>query len=72
MITANNLHYHSLKIGYTIICDFDLGNPPHIAQGNFAKINKVVLKLFCFSVFLLTLIKHNFGCKFQKEEIKIF
>ena len=28
-------------------------NPPHVAQGNFAERNKIILKLLCFSLFVI-------------------
>ena len=36
-----------------IICDAIWENPPHVAQGNFAEINKIIFKLLCFSLFFI-------------------
>ena len=61
----------------------DLGNLPHVAHGNFVEINKIILKLLCFSWFLINfdntyyvtldvgIIETKFNL-FQKEEITIF
>ena len=35
------------------ICDAIWENPPHVAQGNFVKINKITLKLLSFSLFFM-------------------
>ena len=33
---------------------YDLGTPPpHVAQGNFAEIDKIILKSLCFSLFFI-------------------
>ena len=32
-------------------CDAIWKNPSHVAQGSFAEINKIILKLLCFSLF---------------------
>ena len=32
-------------------CDAIWENPPHVAQVSFAEINKLILKLLCFSLF---------------------
>ena len=36
-----------------VICDAIWENLPHVAQGNYAEITKIVLKLLCFSLFLI-------------------
>ena len=35
------------------ICDAIWENPPHVAQGNFAEINKIILELLCFSLLFI-------------------
>ena len=36
------------------ICDAIWENPPHVAEGNFAEINQLILKLLCFSLFFIS------------------
>ena len=38
---------------YFIRCDAIWENPSHVAQGSFAEINKIILKLLCFSLFFM-------------------
>ena len=38
---------------YSKICDAIWENPPHVAQGNFTEINKIILKLLCFPLFFI-------------------
>ena len=37
------------------IIDMTWENPPHVAQGNLGKIQKLVWKLLCFSLFFINL-----------------
>ena len=36
-----------------LLCDTIWENPPHVALGNFAEINKMILKLLRFSLFFI-------------------
>ena len=51
MVHLNHLRFVLFCILLFALCD--LGKPPHIAQSNFAEINKLTLKLLCLSLFLI-------------------
>ena len=42
-----------IRFNMNFICDVIWENLPHVAQGNFAEINKIILELLCFSLFLI-------------------
>ena len=42
-----------IKIIIIIICDAIWENPPYVSHGDFTKINKIILKLLCFSLFFI-------------------
>ena len=63
-----------LKLKQRLLYEMDIydaiwGNPPHVAQGNFAEIKKNLRIVMFFFIFLLTLIICNFGCRHHRDKI---
>ena len=60
---------YSTQNRYINKCDAIWENPPHVAQDNFAEINKIILKLLCFSLYFINFDDDdNFGCRYHRDK----